>query len=101
MTVTAELWRYPGTSGWHVVTLPPEAAEQVEDARERAGGGPGFGSVPVEVTVGDTTWRTSVFPDKASGGFLLPMKAAVRRQEGLDEGDAVTVHLRTHPDTHA
>jgi hypothetical protein len=96
LVFTAPLWRWQGQGAWHFVTLPPEAAEQVEDARERVGGA-GFGSVPVEVRVGGSTWRTSVFPDKRSGSFLLPMKAAVRRAEGLEEGDEVAVHLVTHP----
>ena len=51
-----------------------------------------FGSVRVEASVGATTWRTSVFPDKVRG-YVLPVKAAVRRAEGLDVGDDVTVSL--------
>ena len=51
----------------------------------------GFGSAKVRVTIGDTSWSTSVFPHKQSGGWLLPVKAAVRKAEGLTEGDAVTV----------
>ena len=47
----------------------------------------GFGSVRVEVTLGETTWRTSVFPEAASGCFVLPVKKAVRRAEGVDPGD--------------
>ncbi|HRE33573.1 MAG TPA: DUF1905 domain-containing protein, partial [Sphingopyxis terrae] len=45
----------------------------------------------VRATVGDTRWNTSVFPHKESGGWLLPVKAAVRKAEGLTEGDVVTV----------
>jgi hypothetical protein len=97
MTFTAELWRSEGAAAWHFVTLPPEAAEQVEHAREQAGGGAGFGSVPVEVTVGGSTWRTSVFPDTRSGSFVLPVKAAVRRQEDVGDGDLLSVHLVTNP----
>ena len=51
----------------------------------------GFGSARVEAKIGDTCWKTSVFPHKESGGWLLPVKAAVRKAEGLAEGDAVTV----------
>jgi hypothetical protein len=69
----------------------------VEDARERAGARAGFGSVPVEVAVGGSTWRTSVFPDRRSGSFVLPVKAAVRRDEGVGEGDVLRVRLRTYP----
>jgi len=47
--------------------------------------------VRVEVTVGATTWRTSVFPDKR--GYALPVKKAVRRAESLDIGDSARVTL--------
>ena len=52
----------------------------------------GFGSVRVEVAVGDSRWTTSVFPP-GEGGWFLPVKKAVRRAEGLATGDAVTVRL--------
>lgn len=53
----------------------------------------GFGSVRVEATIGDVTWRTSVFPSKSSGGYFLPVKIDVCRKEGLIAGDEVTVAL--------
>lgn len=39
-------------------------------------------------------WNTSIFPQRESGGFILPVKAAVRKAEGIGEGDEVTVELR-------
>jgi len=53
----------------------------------------GFGSVRVRVTVGSTTWSTSVFPDSRSGSYVLPVKKDVRVREGLQEGDQVAVAL--------
>ena len=52
----------------------------------------GFGSVRVEATISAVTWRTSVFPLK-SGGYLLPIKAEVRRKADLVAGDEVTVDI--------
>ena len=49
----------------------------------------GFGSARVTVTVGDTVWQTSVFPEKQSGGWFLPIKVAVCRAEGLLAGETV------------
>jgi len=49
----------------------------------------GFGSARVTATIGDTTWQSSVFPEKESGGWFLPVKLAVRKAEGLDEGELV------------
>ena len=53
----------------------------------------GFGSVKVEATVNDFTWRTSVFPSKSTGGFFLPVKMEVLRNTGIVPGDDVTVEL--------
>lgn len=86
----AELWEWDAQGGWFFVTLPPDLSE---DLRFDAGPPRGFGSVRVEVTVGSTTWRTSVFPSKETGSFVLPMKKAVRRTEGIDTGDQVAVSL--------
>jgi hypothetical protein len=68
-------------------------AEASAEIREVARATPrrGFGSVQVRVTVGDSTWATSIFPATTRGGYLLPIKKAVRKTEGLSAGDVVTV----------
>ena len=43
------------------------------------------------MTVGDSTWTTSIFPDSVRGGYVLPIKRAVRQAEDLDVGDFATV----------
>jgi hypothetical protein len=88
---TSDLWLYPGEVGWYFVTLPVEVADGIDEiVEERAG----FGSIPVEVTVGSSTWRTSIFPDKEIASFVLPVKKAVRQRENLEADNPVTVRLR-------
>ena len=87
---SAPLWRWSGESAWHFLTVPEAVSD---DIASRVEPGPGFGSVKVEVTVGGTTWSTSVFPDSRSGRYVLPVKAAVRRRERIEDGDEVDVHL--------
>ena len=93
---TAELWVYPGAGGvknansWHFVTLPGDIADQIKFVRQKQ---PGFGTVRVKVRIGATQWQTSLFPDKASNGFLLPIKAAVRRNENLAVGDTLNISI--------
>ena len=53
----------------------------------------GFGSARITATIGETRWQTSVFPHKASGGWFLPVKAAVRKAEGLVEGALTTISI--------
>ena len=88
---TAELWLTEGDASWHFVTLPEELTDDIAQATPRR---PGFGSVRVEVTIGGTTWTTSLFPDSKRGSYLLPVKKQVRTAEGLDAGDDVTVTLQ-------
>jgi hypothetical protein len=92
ITLSAPLWLWNGESGsWHFVTVPAEFSGEI---RAHALAGPrGFGSVRVEAAIGDVTWRTSVFPQK-SGGYILPVKAEVRRRANIAAGDEVTVKLR-------
>jgi hypothetical protein len=87
--VIAPLWIWRGGS-WHFITIPAEDAVAIR-AHSLLNRG-GFGSVKVEATIHDVTWRTSVFPQK-SGGYLLPVKADVRRRADIAVGDEVTVRL--------
>jgi len=84
----AELWPHEGGS-WVFLTAPPDVDDEI---RMICGPRRGFGSVRVEVTIGGSTWRTSVFP--ATEGFVLPVKKAVRTVEQVDVGDVVQVTLR-------
>ena len=90
----AELWVWDARRAdtWTFVTLPAEAAD---DIRARAAEPRrGFGSVRVRVTVGGSTWTTSIFPDATSGSYVLPIKRAVRTAEDLDVGDTATVTVQ-------
>lgn len=90
LSFTAELWVYTGPGAWHFLTLPAEAAEQIKFFREKHHG---FGTVRVRAVIGSTEWQTSLFPDKASDSFLLPVKAGVRKKEGLSAGNQAEVML--------
>lgn len=87
----AEVWLYEGDAAWHFITLPADVSDQIE--ARTTGQRRGFGSVRVHVTIGAATWSTSVFPDTKRGAYLLPVKAEVRRREGLSAGSQVTVGI--------
>ena len=89
---TAELWEWEGKAAWHFVSLPEDVTDEI-DERHGADAG-GFGSVKVEVTIGSTTWHTSIFPDSKRGTFILPVKKAVRTAEDLADGAMAEVRLR-------
>lgn len=95
---TGTLWRWTGANNgtWHFITIDGEAGEALSGTalmRKLEGNARGFGSLKVKARIGETLFATSVFPSKADGGWLLPVKAAVRRAEGIGEGDTVEVFL--------
>jgi hypothetical protein len=88
----AELWQWAArVDSWIFVSVPTEHFDEIRDAA--AGPSRGFGAVRVSVRIGDSRWKTSIFPDGASRSYVLPIKKAVRTAEGIDAGDAVTVDV--------
>ncbi|HEX6357608.1 DUF1905 domain-containing protein [Actinophytocola sp.] len=87
----AELWIWDARrdDSWTFVSLPVEASEEIREVT-----GPprrGFGSQRVRVTVGASTWTTSIFPDSGRGAYVLPVKRAIRKAEAIEAGDTATV----------
>ncbi len=86
--IQSKVLLYPGMAGWHFVSVPKKQSEEIK----KTFGAPirGWGSIPVVVTIGKTTWETSIFPDKQSGGYLLPLKANVRKKEQIFSEDTIS-----------
>jgi Domain of unknown function (DUF1905) len=86
---TGEIWHWRGPSPYHFVTVP---REESDDLHELAGSVTyGWGMIPVRLLVGGTEFETSLFPK--DGLYVAPLKAAVRRAEGLEVGDTIAVQL--------
>ena len=93
ITVTAPVWLWNAEKGsWHFLTVPPEQA--VEIRFDSIGMRGGFGSIKVAAAIGDVIWTTSLFPDRRTGGYILPLKADIRRRAGIAAGDDVSVRLQ-------
>lgn len=96
ITHEGPIWRWtspnPDTvAAWFFVTLAGPTADAIRAAAQGRTGG--FGSIKVEAVIGAARWKTSLFPSKELGGYLLPVKAEVRRKAGADEGDMVSVSV--------
>jgi len=88
----AGLWRTGAAkASWYFLTVPVEISQQI---RFMASKTKGFGSIRVRSAIGDSRWNTSLFPDKASGCYFLPVKADVRKAQAISAGDRVSVDLK-------
>jgi hypothetical protein len=95
--VRGPVWLWQGSDGapakgsWYFLTIDGETAQAI---RAQATNAAAWGSVCVKATIGSTTWRTSLFPSKQAGGYLLPLKAAVRKAEKILEGAEIDAALQ-------
>jgi hypothetical protein len=80
----SKVWVYPGMAAWRFLTLPKKESGKIK--KLFGGLARGWGSLPVLATIGKTAWKTSIFPDKKAGAYLLPLKAEVRKKEGITDG---------------
>lgn len=91
-TVRSKVWLYPGEmAAWHFANVDKKQSAGLKEKygmKQR-----GFGSIPVIATIGKTSWQTSIFRDNRSETYLLPLKADVRRTEGIDAGDEIRFTL--------
>lgn len=98
LTYTAPLIRWQGDRGtYHLVTFGDEAAEAIAMharlLRLEYGTRRGFGSVKVIARIGETQWRSSVFPQRQQTEWVLLVSRKVISAEGLAVGDSLSVQL--------
>lgn len=89
LTFSGEIWYWKGPSPFHFVTVPDDESALIASVAPLVTYG--WGVIPVTVSVGETTFTTSLFPK--DGGYLVPLKDAVRKPEKLAVGDLVDVRL--------
>jgi uncharacterized protein DUF1905 len=86
---SGEIWYWRGPAPWHFVTVPDRECGELTEASPHVTYG--WGMIPAAVHIGRTEWTTSLWPK--DGRYLVPIKTWVRRAEGLELGDLVTVRL--------
>lgn len=81
-------WR--GPAPFYFLVLPEDCLGEVHFAARQASYG--WGCVPVEATIGEVDFTTSLIP--RNGGFVLPLKVAVRKAAAIDPSSSVTATIR-------
>jgi hypothetical protein len=86
---SGEIWQWRGPAPFYFVTIPEEQSLEIKAVSKLVTYG--WGVIPVRVQIGETTWKTSLFPKDEA--YLVPIKASVRKAESLDVGQTVMVQL--------
>jgi hypothetical protein len=86
---SGKIWYWVGPAPWYFVTVPAKQCRDLKAASKFVTYG--WGMIPVRAQIGETEWKTSLFPKDDL--YIVPVKASVRTAEQLKEGDKVTVRL--------
>jgi len=86
---SGEIWFWRGPAPWHFITVPEDGCGALEAVAAIATYG--WGMIPVTAQIGDTEWKTSLWPK--DGSYIVPIKTWVRKAESLELGDMATVRL--------
>ncbi|MET3961004.1 hypothetical protein ABIE44_000938 [Marmoricola sp. OAE513] len=86
---SGEVFEWRGPAPHHFVAVPDEESAAVEATAGAVSYG--WGMIPVTVRIGGTSWTTSLWPRE--GRYVVPLKLAVRKAEGIDLDDVVEVRL--------
>ena len=89
LRISGEIIHWRGPAPFHFVAVPEAQSAAIEASSALTSYG--WGCIPVEAQVGETTFTTSLFPK--DGAYLVPIKVAVRRAEGLELGDVIDVRI--------
>jgi len=85
----SELTHWRGPAPYHFIPVPEDVSAALHSVSNLVSYG--WGVIPVTIRIDETVFKTSLFPK--DGGYLIPVKDAVRRSLELTLGDAVTVEL--------
>jgi hypothetical protein len=83
------IWYWRGPAPFYFVTVPDEQSRELKAVSGFVTYG--WGMIPVIARIGQTEWKTALFPK--DGRYLVPLKDSVRRAETLAESDTVMVQL--------
>lgn len=89
MEFAGDLYYWRGPSPYHFIRVPEEVCVVLRELSPAVTYG--WGMIPVRGRIGATLFETSLFPK--DGGYVLPIKDAVRKAEDLAPGDKLTVEL--------
>ncbi len=86
-----DVWFYNAPAAVYFVSLPTDMSAEILDLVGQSLNP--WGTVPVDATIGDFTWDSSVFPRKDRGCYDLPLNAKVRKRLGLQAGNVISVTI--------
>lgn len=88
--IKSKIFKWQGEGAWYFIRIDENTTEEIKDKFGMMARG--WGSLPVNVTLGKSRWKTSIFPDEGKT-YLLPIKSQIRKEEKINDGDLVKLEI--------
>jgi hypothetical protein len=84
-------WQHSSPGGWYFISLPIEMSEEIRGMLRREE--EGWGRLSASARIGNSQWKTAIWFDKKQNTYLLPLKAEIRKKEGIETGKEISVEV--------
>jgi hypothetical protein len=88
----AKVWKYEGPNGWFFASVPQNLSKEIRKVHFESE--EGWGRLKSEITINESIWNTSIWFDTKHDCFLVPIKASVRKKEGIADGSEISIKLK-------
>lgn len=88
---SAKLWRHSASGGWHFISVPKNISKEIRAHLQWQE--EGWGRMKALACICDKSWETSIWFDKKENTYILPIKAAVRKNLLLKEGMIISASI--------
>lgn len=88
----AEVWRHDSSGGWFFVTVPESISKEIRSLFGELE--EGWGRLKASATIGSSNWESAIWFDTKRNSYILPLKAEIRKKEGIVSGKIVKVQLK-------
>jgi hypothetical protein len=83
------VWQHAAPGGWYFISLPESIAQEIREALRSEE--EGWGRLKATAEIGESRWETAIWFDTKKNTYLLPLKAVIRKSEGIAAGNLVNV----------
>lgn len=84
-------WQHEGQGAWCFVSLPSDLSTEIRTHLKWQE--EGWGRLKAIAKIGSSTWETSIWFDSKRACYLLPLKAAIRKKEGIKVNQSIQITL--------
>ena len=88
---SARLWQYPGPNAWYFISLPAHIAAEIRENLKWQE--EGWGRMKATAKIGKSEWVTAIWFDTKRNTYVLPIKAIIRKKEGLKLNQDIQVMI--------